>query len=501
MRFLYTFIILSCFSMAQAQLSVVSTSPAHGSTNVPLSTTFSVTFSAALDTTYPFSGEYGFFWNFDSYSGRRFSADRRTVTFDVVLSPGSMYVVAMYYARALGGGNLQVPYTIVFSTGPSLGSYTVSGNVLSGSSGVSPAYALVLLSTTPVQQGQPHPVTGAVASVTGAYTLPYVTNGTYYPVAAKDANGDGELDPSSGDVIAIGDPLTVSNGSVSGLNLTFITTTALTYAQGVPVADSISATLPPDKTLRRIQGWEVDSLGRTNSWQFSYLRNSLTSGYRIEVGSFERRVDTLDAQEVDWLRFARPLTNPGSAANSSVFIGNVENAGGRQFRQQDPGGNLTFNCEVNVGDLRNTYFGMIIPDTSQNYWGAFYSWGYDSTNYWVPVHWMMFIGNYSTGEILVVNDVKNGDNELPGSSFRLSQNYPNPFNPTTTIEYQIPANGFVTLKVYDLLGREVAMLVSEEQKANHYTIPFNGNNLPSGVYFYRLQAGSFSDTRSFVLMK
>lgn len=89
--------------------------------------------------------------------------------------------------------------------------------------------------------------------------------------------------------------------------------------------------------------------------------------------------------------------------------------------------------------------------------------------------------------------------------FSLYQNYPNPFNPVTTIKYSIPA-GIETpymarLRVYDIIGNEVATLVNERQSAGIYEVTFNGSNLASGVYFYKLQAGSFLQTRKFVLMK
>ncbi len=72
-------------------------------------------------------------------------------------------------------------------------------------------------------------------------------------------------------------------------------------------------------------------------------------------------------------------------------------------------------------------------------------------------------------------------------SFELSQNYPNPFNPTTSIKYKVVSSTYVRLTVYDMLGREVAVLVDEEKPAGGYTITFDGSNLSSGVYFYRLQ--------------
>ncbi|MCL4548190.1 MAG: T9SS type A sorting domain-containing protein [Bacteroidetes bacterium] len=85
--------------------------------------------------------------------------------------------------------------------------------------------------------------------------------------------------------------------------------------------------------------------------------------------------------------------------------------------------------------------------------------------------------------------------------FYLSQNYPNPFNPTTTIKFSIPNSQFATLKVYDMLGREVATLVNEEKAPGNYEVKFDGSNLSSGVYFYRMQAGSFSQTKKFVIQK
>ncbi len=94
----------------------------------------------------------------------------------------------------------------------------------------------------------------------------------------------------------------------------------------------------------------------------------------------------------------------------------------------------------------------------------------------------------------------NGGQSLP-STFALSQNYPNPFNPATTITYQLPADNLVTLSVYDVLGKEVAMLVNERKEAGTHQVSFNGLNFSSGVYFYRLAAGPFVDIKKMVIMK
>ena len=93
------------------------------------------------------------------------------------------------------------------------------------------------------------------------------------------------------------------------------------------------------------------------------------------------------------------------------------------------------------------------------------------------------------------------DVEVGPPEYSLSQNYPNPFNPTTTIDYQVAEPGFVTLKIYNILGEEAAVLVNELKKAGTYTIIFNGSSLAGGVYIYRLTGGSFSASRKFVLIK
>jgi hypothetical protein len=85
--------------------------------------------------------------------------------------------------------------------------------------------------------------------------------------------------------------------------------------------------------------------------------------------------------------------------------------------------------------------------------------------------------------------------------YELNQNYPNPFNPTTTINYSIKTGGEVTLKVYDMLGTEVASLVNERQEAGNYTVEFNATDFPSGIYFYTLISGNFMDTKKLILLK
>jgi len=97
-------------------------------------------------------------------------------------------------------------------------------------------------------------------------------------------------------------------------------------------------------------------------------------------------------------------------------------------------------------------------------------------------------------------DVELYSYEIP-TEYSLEQNYPNPFNPSTKIEYRIPEQSFVQLKVFDILGNEVATLVNEEQSSGTYRADFIGNDLTSGIYFYKIKAGGFIETKKMILLK
>lgn len=98
------------------------------------------------------------------------------------------------------------------------------------------------------------------------------------------------------------------------------------------------------------------------------------------------------------------------------------------------------------------------------------------------------------------NNPLKGINSLP-INYSLSQNYPNPFNPVTKINYSIAKQGLVTLKIYDILGREVKTLVNEVKSPGAYIVDFNGSSFASGVYFYKIQSGNFMQVKRMVLIK
>ncbi|MDZ7764852.1 MAG: T9SS type A sorting domain-containing protein [Melioribacteraceae bacterium] len=105
----------------------------------------------------------------------------------------------------------------------------------------------------------------------------------------------------------------------------------------------------------------------------------------------------------------------------------------------------------------------------------------------------------------ILSDVQDIEDTLP-TKYSLSQNYPNPFNPSTTIKFTIPQSGFVSLKVYNILGQEVKTLLSKEINTGAYSVDWNGTNnygdqLSSGVYFYRIEAGDFIESKKMLFIK
>jgi hypothetical protein len=99
-----------------------------------------------------------------------------------------------------------------------------------------------------------------------------------------------------------------------------------------------------------------------------------------------------------------------------------------------------------------------------------------------------------------VSSIDDSDNIIPGE-YSLEQNYPNPFNPVTMINFSIPNEDLVTLKIYNTIGEEIETLINEMKQAGNYNVSFNASSLPSGIYFYRLQAGDFLETKKMILLR
>ncbi|MGB5287331.1 MAG: T9SS type A sorting domain-containing protein, partial [Ignavibacteriaceae bacterium] len=130
---------------------------------------------------------------------------------------------------------------------------------------------------------------------------------------------------------------------------------------------------------------------------------------------------------------------------------------------------------------------------------------YDTNNNWTEKLTQLWDGsdwkNYYRHLATWLEPVGVQKEQLSSNSFYLHNNYPNPFNPYTKIKYFIPALSFVTIKVFDLLGKEVATLVNEEKAAGEYEIEFDGKGLSSGMYYYKLTVNDFSQTKKMILLR
>jgi hypothetical protein len=153
---------------------------------------------------------------------------------------------------------------------------------------------------------------------------------------------------------------------------------------------------------------------------------------------------------------------------------------------------LTFYPSDSGYVFRKYNIGSLVPNGSNIYVG-FREWVADASHDGATFSLDLV---KSTAQIVEIKNIS----EAP-ADYSLSQNYPNPFNPSTAINYSIAKKGFVSLIVYDLLGREVSILERGIKNAGNYFVIFNANKLPGGVYFYKLQSGKFSGTKKLILIK
>jgi hypothetical protein len=489
-----------------AQFSVVSTSPANNTKNVPLNTTISMTFSEAVDTN-SIRGNETFFTNIDSVVSSGYSEDLKTVSSTVVLKPNTAYFVAFVYLKAKSGATITMPHVFYFTTGSDFPPYSVSGTVSSGSTGISPEGAIVGLASKNIfeeeSEGPPPFVGWTNVNNDGSFTIPYVTNGTYWIVAAKDGDHDGSIDPGRGnDAIAFTqDSIVVNNASVSNISLTFISFAPKVLSDVIADAESESNKLPADKQLKRISGWWVDTLGRSESWEFIYTVNGNTAGYGITIETFGAKTYPLDPGYFEWVKNLRTLTNINSAASSATVIANVEAAGGKSIRYLSYPG-FKFRIEMSLADQNMGQYSHLVPDQNQFYWGVSYVWGYEYNDQWFDVTGMYFLCNFSTGAVLGSSILSVHPEQSVPLSFELLQNYPNPFNPSTTIPFTVPSNGRATITVYNVLGQEVATVFDGDVDAGRmYYAHFDAGKNASGIYIARLEFNGKILMRKMVLMK
>jgi hypothetical protein len=229
--------------------------------------------------------------------------------------------------------------------------------------------------------------------------------------------------------------------------------------------------------------WLIKSTNSGNNWSSPLRVNNDSPGHNQELPwiSVDRITGYIWILFYDGRNYSNGIYNDAYIARSTD--------GGSTFQNVKISNNISWTLsQIWNGD----YIGITAYNNKvRPVWTA--SLGYGYSNLYTAI-----IDTFTIG-------VRSISSSEPGT-FMLYQNYPNPFNPVTTIRYQIKDSRFVTLKVYDVLGKEIATLVNEFQKAGTYETQFPNNQytinqLASGVYFYRIRAEDYSDTKKLMLLK
>ncbi len=229
----------------------------------------------------------------------------------------------------------------------------------------------------------------------------------------------------------------------------------------------------------------LDSTGKANAWAYYYFKPNVTdSGYVVNVAIVIVPIALGFSTPVLPGIFLRPLGTAFCDSDQSLTA--AENAGGRDFRRTHTTVNIT-------GAVNKLPAG---PDTSRAYWNYIYT---DSATSQTKVYTI----DGTTCQVIPIG-INNISTEVP-ADFKLYQNYPNPFNPETKIKFDVAGSSTnasnIKLKVFDITGKQVAELVNENLQPGTYEVDFNASGIASGIYFYSLEAQSFSVTKKMLIIK
>jgi hypothetical protein len=516
------------------QFFIQSTSPAQGATSVDTATTIAMTFNSAIDTSARFPFPRDFFINIflfpDSLIGEpdsiTVSPDLHTVfVHNLHLSLNTTYMIIIVNAVSQTGDSLEKPYSVLFSTGNSIPTNTVSGTI--SYPGNDPTgTTIILFDEIPFGDEKGYPLNGAVASTSaGTYTVSLVETGTYWPVAAQNlvVNQYGEIDIQPGSTLGFydingdsaPDSIEVTGGaSISGIDITLFDVYPQTARDPYPNIETLAQSWAADAQLVQLGGDAIKPDGTVLSWQYAFYspanmeyRSWVTIGDLIvRLGVDTAATDTA-ALPTGWVDsnviMAEAEANSGSNFRQQYLDANVFALLGHfgYFRRNLSSENLIFSQKwIGLSQLSKNSISVgteqLIPQNESTFpQSAVWAVEYYSDSAWVDL--LLFV-DALTGNIVSIDKP---DKQNPADRFTLHQNYPNPFNPTTTIRFDLPQASQVTLKVFNTLGEEVATIASDRLSAGSYSYKWDASNLASGVYVYRLQAGDYVEIKKMVLMK
>lgn len=300
-------------------------------------------------------------------------------------------------------------------------------------------------------------------------------------------------------------PKPVPNNSVSGI----IEATDSTNVTGIVIAIKLG----PTERFRRKYVETADSLG---NYSFTHIVPGTYIFLAIPEGEYNPTFYRADGQTtLQWKMADSVVVDSNSAITGINFFVSPESDSGADYisgNVSDNSGNsikgalvfaINSNQEISGFAITNVNGSYVIPGlvpgsyTIQSDYLGYTSGQSQNVN-------LDYTANYSGSASFVlspegVTSVESSPS-LP-KAFKLNQNYPNPFNPSTIISYSVPVNSFVTIKVYDIIGREVATLVNNNISAGNHKVTFDAADLSSGIYFYQIRAGNFVQTKKMILLK
>lgn len=547
--------------------AAVSTVPADGEAGVALAMSVSITFDRAIDV--PNLVDENGTPNFGlaitpasrvAFNDTEFtlSNGNRTISFNVVHQPNTDYNLIVLGVPLEGGTRQLFPAVANYTTASEIGERTVSGMVSIGEgvqTDLGPLGTVVVAyneaslgggdDIDPNQIGEVARV-AVVTSPTGAFTIPYMRDGSYL-VGGVRANAltlftGGEIDFESDLLIGfynpdedfVPDTVVVAGEDVTGIGIVlfnFLTTAKAIVAQASRIAEQIAG----DAELYGILGGFLDLTsadGRSPFWLYQYFSTARDELYEIGVAFLGGGIDTLVAPDIR----EGQLPIPEDFVDSDVAMAVAEANGGADFRAFVESGHPPATAkradERSFSDVfdvhRNDYRSLVDADPQSH---SFFTvvlqaghryWEYPpDPNPTAPVFWRIDYVNLDfsmfrfdsltvfvdieSGELLHVSGAVPVPNEEAGQprSIRLDQNYPNPFNPATTIRFDLARPMQARLTVYDALGRPVAVLVDGQLGGGSHAVQWRPEpgRTASGVYLYRLETPDGVQTRIMTLQQ
>ncbi len=474
----------------------VSHFPVNSTDSVWANSQFKCTFSIAMDQTTTQNAI-----TIDPPTQGTFSlADyKHTLVFTptTLLNPSTKYTITVSQAaQSILGVPVDSSYTFTFNTKPFVPLNVVTSYPTDNQSNISTTVRVIVNFNSPLVRTS---LSGRILFQDSAGNSVSIKNATY-----NESNGIG--------VLAFVPSTNLAENSVYKITIK----AGIQSIIGAQLSNDFTASFRTGKS-NFVQGTVVDNFEAIGSWQ-----NPSYSGSTVGVDTAQSKFDIVYGTQVD---------GQHSGRITYVF---TNNAGGvcRDYDAAKP----------DVGTAANNFGMWVFGDASNNFL-EFWFYKNSSENVAVRVDTLNWTGwkfveipltnVSSSGDILFhsvvivqnsagadsgqvyvdgmqyrnpsLSAIQNPISDITPNQFKLEQNYPNPFNPSTVIQYQINKESFVTLKVYDMLGKEVASLVNQDQRAGIYQVEFNTDNLSrkltSGTYFYTLRAGNNEDTKKLILLK